>query len=741
MTEEQRMEEGRRMFQIFAARMFEQRVLTAYREKVARERQEKLLEELADENRLDAEREAKKAKDAQKKKDKKKQQKAAKEEEKQRREAEKTAGEAAAKAAEEKKLEEQRQKKEEQKKKREAEKKAQDEERQRKEAEKLRKQQELRKQQAEQERKQREAKEKEKKKKEEAKKKEREDRAREREKKEREAAEKRELEAKLKAEKAAQEAIEKDLKAKAKRDEASKQSSLPATAVPVPPLLRKTTSSSVPPPPGLGPTSSAHASPHLQIATPIIPKAPTPMRPRQPSRQGSIHSSPKSTTQPPSGSSATSPSSASVQQPSAPPLPSASKPSQTQPTPLQTSIPTSPAPMGAASSMHPPPPYAGHPNIPAMSGPGFRSNFHPMMPPGIHPRPPHYNDTSVYANQPFSAPPYRGFNSPNTMGFPPGINGVRQMPPGRDSPTDLPTAQAPIGSGVTPGPIAPTSHSRHASASLESSSSQTQPIARPNPISRPNNAPQDDKKADVDDLSKHLGSSALLDDADDTLGVNPNEPRMHMAPGGSMRSGRLGFTHPRFPDAIGSSKAETFPRGGGWAVSPMVFGSPNMSSHPSWPSAAGSHWPNNGNFAAVQGTGRGQKWPVWIRIIICQACRTLSNNIMEGVPSGFGYHNIQDVLSHIARDHPEQAKINLPEFLAICETEGNGINGGGNLLVQEERSRGTCVKWIPDTLPGNSRMIGGHGEIGSPISGSSIPIGGGSRGFQPHGAGMQGPNF
>jgi hypothetical protein len=34
MTEEQRMEEGRRMFQIFAAKMFEQRVLTAYREKV-----------------------------------------------------------------------------------------------------------------------------------------------------------------------------------------------------------------------------------------------------------------------------------------------------------------------------------------------------------------------------------------------------------------------------------------------------------------------------------------------------------------------------------------------------------------------------------------------------------------------------------------------------------------------------------------------------------------------------------
>lgn len=35
LTEEQRMEEGRRMFQIFAARMFEQRVLAAYREKVS----------------------------------------------------------------------------------------------------------------------------------------------------------------------------------------------------------------------------------------------------------------------------------------------------------------------------------------------------------------------------------------------------------------------------------------------------------------------------------------------------------------------------------------------------------------------------------------------------------------------------------------------------------------------------------------------------------------------------------
>merc|ERR1711939_1077057 len=71
MTEEQRMEEGRRMFQIFAARMFEQRVLTVYREKVAAERQRKLLEELDEETRLDSQREAKKAREAAKKKEKK----------------------------------------------------------------------------------------------------------------------------------------------------------------------------------------------------------------------------------------------------------------------------------------------------------------------------------------------------------------------------------------------------------------------------------------------------------------------------------------------------------------------------------------------------------------------------------------------------------------------------------------------------------------------------------------------
>ena len=72
MTEDQKVEEGKKMFSIFAARMFEQRVLQAYREQVAQERQLQLLRELEDEDKATKEREAKKQTQNQKKKDKKK---------------------------------------------------------------------------------------------------------------------------------------------------------------------------------------------------------------------------------------------------------------------------------------------------------------------------------------------------------------------------------------------------------------------------------------------------------------------------------------------------------------------------------------------------------------------------------------------------------------------------------------------------------------------------------------------
>lgn len=72
LTDEQRTEEGRRMFQIFAARLFEQRVHQAWKEKVHREQAEAFLRELENEQKQEAEAQARKAKEAQKKKDKKK---------------------------------------------------------------------------------------------------------------------------------------------------------------------------------------------------------------------------------------------------------------------------------------------------------------------------------------------------------------------------------------------------------------------------------------------------------------------------------------------------------------------------------------------------------------------------------------------------------------------------------------------------------------------------------------------
>ena len=51
MTKDWKVEEGKKMFSIFAAQMFERRVLHAHREQVAQERQLELLRELEDKDK------------------------------------------------------------------------------------------------------------------------------------------------------------------------------------------------------------------------------------------------------------------------------------------------------------------------------------------------------------------------------------------------------------------------------------------------------------------------------------------------------------------------------------------------------------------------------------------------------------------------------------------------------------------------------------------------------------------
>ena len=565
MTEAQRMKEGRRMFQIFAARMFEQRVLTAYREKVALERQQKLIEELDDESRGNAAREAKKAKEAQKKKDKKRQQKQAKEEERAKREAEKAAEEAAARALEEKKAEELRQKKEEQRRRKEAEKKAQDEEKQRKEAEKQRKLQEAKEQQAEQERKQREQKDREKKKREEIKKKEREEReAKEkeiREKKERDTAERKEREAKAKAQEEAKE--------RSRTEEiASRQSAQAVPLVPKgrPPANPPLGASSLPPGLHAPPTTSSHASPHLPIATPVIPKAPTPVRPRGPSVQEPHSTSPKHS-QPASSNSPNSPGVSSGQQNEASSTPAKSANQQTfahQPQPSSRY-----SPIGASPGQVAQPP--GFTSMPPLIGSPFPATLGPSMSPMTQQA--SHNINPYPTQPPIGSSQYRNFVAPNNIPFPPGMSGSRQTPQGRGSmmfSSGFPGANPnEVGRyGMSRDSIPSQTHSRNTSASFDRSgfetpntAAQAQPIARPAPIGRPSSvAPHQQSlslaplNTEVDDLSNHLGSSALLDDTDVPLSSESHDSRGggSMAPG-APRTMRQGFgANSGFPDPIGS---------------------------------------------------------------------------------------------------------------------------------------------------------------------------------------------
>ncbi len=534
MTEEQRMEEGRRMFQIFAARMFEQRVLTAYREKVAAERQKKLLEELDEEGRLESQREAKKAREAAKKKEKKRQQKLAKDEERARKEAEKLAQEAAARELEEKRLEEQRQRREEQRKKREAEKKAAEEERLRKEAEKHRKQQEQRERQAELERKQREAKERERLKREEAKKKEREEReAKEKEAKERKAKEERERKAK---EEQARKGKEASLRAEKEAKDRNGH----------PPVLRQ---QPVALPPGLLPPSrnSSIQSPHFQVATPAIPpKAPTPGRNRQPSQPGqhSHGSSPKSR----KASTDVSRSSASPATVAMPQTPGQVQPQKAH-LPHQQPVLHHPQPSAPRSPLNNQGRGGQYPfnmnGLPGLGVAGAPMGGQGMMP-NMMPPMPMYDGPMPMGNQQRFAP--------NGMQYPPGF--PRPFQPGQQMPfiPQAPGQMPPMGNQQ---PVAKQpGHSRQPSMD---NAAQPTPISRPGPIARPSSATPDKQKpvrsspdADVDQLTTQLGSKALLDDSDEPFLENPDS-RMSLPPVGPPGSARIPFAS-SFPD----SKQEPF---------------------------------------------------------------------------------------------------------------------------------------------------------------------------------------
>ncbi|KAL2066873.1 hypothetical protein VTL71DRAFT_1297 [Oculimacula yallundae] len=703
MTEEQRMEEGRRMFQIFAARMFEQRVLTAYKDKVAKERQQKLLEELEEESRADQQKKAKKAKDAQKKKEKMAQKKQALAEEKAKRDSEKAAEEAAIREAEEKKAEESRLRAEEKRKKKEALKKAEEEERTRKEADKQRRLQEQRDRQMELERKQREAKEKERKDKEESRVREKEAReAKERELKERREKleiEKREKEAKAKSDR---EAKEKQKREDILAQQATAQAALATTQTKRPP---------VPIPVNLQPHPVA--SPHIPIATPAIPKVPTPVKLRTTSSQPDSNSSVPQTPQTGSVSQNASPVPSTPLQGSPGPIGPPGK-NQAQNPYLHHPQATSPihAALKSPPGMQHPNPFGGMPPM----GMGFQPGM-PMMGPGFGSgRMPH---DPMFSHQPQFRPmagpngmplhPGLGMHMPQGRGFPPPLG-----PPG--FPQQIPNGLGGIGQAFGASKDGPPSqpHSRQQSGTYEPPTLQAQPIARPAPIGRPGSVVHghrhgDYGKNDMDDLSNHLGSSALLDDSDEPLNSGAGPRRSSAAPGG--------ITRQPFVTPFGIDPASY---GGqmngyhGWNA-PNPFG-PSSLPGSNYMGGLGGGWGSAAN-SSFGGMGGGQPMrssqprSVAVRLMICRACKSLEGTTADNF---FDINLIKEKVDLL--NPPTDQPVSEKELLDICETEGNAVNGGGSFDIRQD-GKSQSIRYESDVLP--HRPLGAPGEIGSPIVGHS----------------------
>lgn len=702
------MEEGRRMFQIFAARMFEQRVLTAYREKVARERQDKLLEELEQEDNKKQQQAAKKAKEAQKKKDKAAQKKQAQLEEKARREAQKAAEEAARLAEEQKKAEEARRKAEEKRKKKDAQRKAEEEERLRKESERQRRALEQKEKQAEQERKAREAKERERKLKEEQRRKEQEAR----ELKERETRERREKHEKDKREKeqrAAQAKAEREAKEKLKQEEKATQKA--AAAIP-PQSAKKQHPVSIPALPQHVPTN--HASPQIAVATPALPKAPTPMKPRSISQE--VSRSVSQTSHSGSG-------------PSQAASPHPLTPVHSSPGPIGPPSKNSSGPMSAGPSMQPVSPFHATAKSPPGLPPGpFNNLAGPPMgmqyPPGL---PPMSHNGFGRMQDPLFHPGPINYRPGSIPGPPPGLGGPlgsrpfpppSQLPPGFGfSPEPMATMHHGFPHAESVSPPRPSPHSRQASASFEPSSLETKgsgglgasqpiPIGKPAPIGRPASVVHGQRKselsADIDEVSDHLGSSALLDETDFPLEepISHSVPR-HIAPG------------------PGSIPHQMFP--GPPLVDP-VFGSP-AHVHTPWGQIAGALstppvWAPRAAFG-IPTHGVRQPRSISVRQMLVRACKELANHAADQN----GFITLSAIKGHVDSITPQDWEpVSEQDLVEMCETEGNAQNGGGSFETRRDDHGKISIRFDPNINMGPvhvPRSVGAPGEMKSPAIGSA----------------------
>ena len=737
------------MFQIFAARMFEQRVLTAYREQLAKQRTEQFLRELDEEKQAKSEAGAKNAAKKAKQKAKEKAKKEALKEEKQRKADEKASAE---RAEEERKLEEKRRRDDENRRKEEERKRKLDAARRAQEEEKLRKKAEER--EREEARRAREQKAREKREREEALKKERENE--EREKRLQLERDEKDKQEQTKLDKESLESKRKLEAAQAQKPSTSAAAELPQPAdhprrAPLPAIVAL--------PPGLKSKQSNidHESPQSKIATPATPKPPTPVRPKELATRVSQSSTPVTPDTAPRSKHSSPPIKMPAQQnPSLPPLvPQLRTASQQLPI-SNASHPSALHTIAPPPGMHLPQ-GVSHMGMPQMGPNGFPGVTGSMMPGAMQHRIPIGLQMPIYPPHGSHMGPHHRPFMPPSAGVPPGINSPLMPQLGRGyipeaAPLHIQHNQNPLPGGMqapysTARDHIPLPHSRQTSTSYDAPPSEpqtpasaTQPIARPAPIKRPASVkPQDwatgkPNKAgsEIDELSTRLGSSALLDDNDEPLPVAPMDNRRTSATMGSSLPTQSGPGYISSPyDHVQLPFSSMGAPGDSWrSVAPPYGTAPS-----GWgQNASSGGWGSVGSFSMPLHPRGGNMRPVTVRSLATKAYKTLSSQ-----SHGFdgGYYDFGDVL-RLTQDSAHQMQESMPpgprELLTILDTEGDAHNGGGSFIVRHLDHGRTLVKWQPDMSDmGGNRTGQGLGQIGSPVPNISIPalggLGPGSRGF------------
>ena len=707
------------MFQIFAARMFEQRVLGAYRDDVSKKKADQLIAEEEAEKQGGAQREAKKARDAEKKKAKKQQKRQAEAEKKMKKDEERAEQDRLAREAEEKRQEELRERREEQKRKREAEKKAQEEDRRRKEDEKRRQQEDAKAKQQERERQAREQKAAEKRRKDEERKKQQEEKEAKvqaaRERKIHQEKEQREQEEKAKAEAEELDRKRKEEELLRKQNEAARK--VPPPAVALPPSLKQQKSQ-----------NGSQASPQTKATTPAVPKATTPQQKQAsaPASQASSsqeqdasHSSKRST--PPTYGGPVSSHPASTGSTRAP---------SRQPQASHAPQMTSPHPVGPPPGMS----YPSHSNFPGMP-PHAVNGLAPQGAglPNVHPS--FGGGRGGYPMGPQLNMPFRP--TPQAPHFPHGVPQGPSGVPGRGFAHDAPPTTGPYGlqkgyAGPTSRPQQPParepigSHSRQPSSSLETSPSDNthapQPIGRPQPpIQRPESAKPEQassknrtqsmpQRARDSDGDAYLGSSALLGDSEPS---QDTVERRQTAPHPTATTAPAVNQHAPFgndpPQLFGSRQS-------------TGFGSPISGNPPGWTSG----WAGPAGFAGAPPHRHGAPRLTMVRRLACEVFA--SNLSATKIDNTLEFRQLLSLMN--ANRSNKEAAIQTQELQQILDTEGDHQNGGGFFNVSQT-GNGTAVSWTRGE-PMNSRMgvarssviggsAGGLGEIGSPLPSSRAP--------------------